>query len=503
MMLLIRHYWTKSIARQLMLGIALVHAVLMSIFVMDLVAREKAFLLDLSEKQAIGLAQTLAANGSSWMLSQDFIGLEEVINSQSGFPSLQYAMFVDTTGKVMGYTERHAVGQYLSDRISQTLLTAKAEVQILVNEVALIDIAAPILAMGKPIGWARVGISRQGIMANLTLVTRNGILYTLVAILIGTLFAWLMSYGLTLDIRRLVTRANQLQAGESGIDFSLHRQDELGQMADNFQALNETLEDKVTQRTRQLDEANNEIKRFAYIVSHDLRAPLVNIKGFSSELSYSAEILRTQLDNPTCEPKDAQIVHEILHEDIPEAIEFIQNSAQKMDGQINAILALSRLGSRKLHIQSIDTHALVKEQLSLLQHQLEAQHTTLTLADLPVILADKLSMEQIFANLLGNAVKYQRTEQPSTLHIHAHVEPHQVTFEVTDNGRGIAAQDIANVFDLFKRAGAQDTIGEGMGLAYVKTLVTLHGGSIDCTSVLGQGSTFRFSVAQQEVATHA
>lgn len=224
-----------------MLGIALVHAVLMTIFVIDLTGREKTFLVDLSKEQAVGLAETLAANGTSWVLAQDVIGMEEIINSQSGFPGLQYAMFLDTKGKVLGYTDISQVGKYIDDKISKTLLHAEPRTYALIDNANFIDIATPILANNQQIGWARVGISRAGITDNIQHVTRNGVIYTFVAILIGTIFAWFMARSLTTDIRKLVSCANRVQKGETDVVFVLDREDELGEMAEKFHALNETL----------------------------------------------------------------------------------------------------------------------------------------------------------------------------------------------------------------------------------------------------------------------
>ncbi len=257
----LKKIWAKSIARQLMLGIALVHAVLMTIFVVDLVNREKTFFLDLSQKQAFGLAKTLATNSTSWVLARDFIGMEEIIISQSGFPSLQFAMLVDTKGQVLAYTDTEQVGKYIDDEISRTLLTAKPEPYILASDSGFIDTAAPIIVNKRQIGWARVGISRAGINDNIKHVTRNGLLYMLIAIVVGTIFAWFMARGLTTDIRKLVSRANQLQRGEKNIDFFLEREDELGKMAQNFQELNETLLIQVHNLQREIIAKKNAIDK--------------------------------------------------------------------------------------------------------------------------------------------------------------------------------------------------------------------------------------------------
>jgi PAS domain S-box-containing protein len=240
----LKKIWTKSIARQLMFGIALVHAVLMTIFVVDLVQREKAFLVNLSREQAIGLAETLATNGTSWVLSQDFIGMEEIINSQSGFPGLKYAMFLDTKGKVLAYTDLDQVGKYIDDEISRSLFTAKPETYALIDHSGFIDIATPILAHNQQIGWARVGISRIGITENINHVTKNGLVYTIAAILIGTLFAWFMGRGLTMGLRQLSQATHGIIKGDHGVRCELNRHDELGVLAHDFNVMLTIIDDK-------------------------------------------------------------------------------------------------------------------------------------------------------------------------------------------------------------------------------------------------------------------
>jgi len=262
-----------------------------------------------------------------------------------------------------------------------------------------------------------------------------------------------------------------------------------------LEASNQHLEHRVQQRTAELEQANHEIKRFAYIVSHDLRAPLVNIKGFSAELKYSLRDLQTVLTPHYCEQDNAPLA-QILTEDLPEAIGFIEASANKMDDQINAILALSRMGSRVLKPETLDMNTLIQQQLTVLQHLLDKNHVVLKIEDLPLLVADRLCIEQIFANLLGNAVKYLQPDQAGLLHISAEQEAGRTVFHLEDNGRGISEKEQSGVFDLFTRAGQQDTLGEGMGLAYIKTLVQRHGGNLWCDSTLGKGSIFSFSIQQ-------
>ena len=226
----IQRFWTRSIRRQLMLGIAVVHAVLMTIFVVDLVERQRHFLTEQSIAQANSLAKTLAANSSSWLLARDLEGLNEVLQSQTGYPQLRYAMVLTPQGKVVAHTEPDKAGLYLVDEISRSLLESAAETQLLLADRQLVDTAHPVVTNSQLIGWARVGISQEAISTGLMTLTRNGVLYTLLAIVVGSLFALLMARGLTHGLQRLVVVADGIREGRRDLRSVTERDDEIGRL---------------------------------------------------------------------------------------------------------------------------------------------------------------------------------------------------------------------------------------------------------------------------------
>ena len=166
-----------------------------------------------------------------------------------------------------------------------------------------------------------------------------------------------------------------------------------------------------------------------------------------------------------------------------------------MDSFINAVLKLSRLGRRELSLKSVDMNALVEAARQSLAHQIEERHVALTVTDLPEIVADQTSMEQVIGNLFSNAVHYLDPDRQGVIEIGGKREDLSTTFWVRDNGRGISEDDAPKVFAPFRRAGKQDVPGEGMGLSYVKTMVRMHGGQIWFESKLGVGTTFFFTIA--------
>lgn len=272
---------------------------------------------------------------------------------------------------------------------------------------------------------------------------------------------------------------------------------DLARSRDATQALADSLEGMVAERTEDLTRANEEIQRFAYIVSHDLRSPLVNVMGFTAELEAATGQLGALVD--AVEAEAPRLLSEearlSAREDLPEAIGFIRASTQKMDRLINAILQLSRQGRRQLAPERIDVAQLVGQIRDTLTHRLTDADATLEVAGtLPEVISDRFSLDQIFSNLIENAVKYLRPGVPGRITVSGRREPQRVIYAIADNGRGIDPRDHARVFDLFRRSGAQDKPGEGIGLATVRALVFRLGGTIGVKSNLGQGATFTLSL---------
>jgi signal transduction histidine kinase len=271
---------------------------------------------------------------------------------------------------------------------------------------------------------------------------------------------------------------------------------------------NLNLEATVDERTADLREANNEIQRFAYIVSHDLRSPLVNIMGFTSEL----EELRTDIfrriatlsresasaaplpaiageAEPVLEGPDSQ-----LSQDFSEALGFIKSSIAKMDRLISAILSLTREGRREFEPVRIDTRELIEAIVTTLAHQAAEAEARIRIEPLPDIISDRLALEQIFSSLIDNAVKYLKPGVAGDITVRGRTKLGFAIFEIADNGRGIDPKDHQRIFDLFRRAGTQDRPGQGIGLAHVRALVRRLGGTMSVQSELNNGSTFTITL---------
>jgi signal transduction histidine kinase len=260
---------------------------------------------------------------------------------------------------------------------------------------------------------------------------------------------------------------------------------------DRLATANDALEARVAERTRDLSRANEEIQRYAYIVSHDLRAPLVNIIGFARELENAVAALKPLVEE--VDPGDPEAARAIaaVSEDIPEALKFIRSSTGRMDALITGILKLSRLGGLALQPQSIDLGQLAGECIATVRHRLNDAGAQVDVEGrLPTVTGDRNAIAQLLANLLDNAAKYLSDARAGRVVLRARQTAAQTIIEVEDNGRGVAAKDQTRIFELFRRAGTQDRPGDGIGLAHVRTLARRMGGDIAVRSDGWSGSVF-------------
>ncbi|MBA3048491.1 ATP-binding protein, partial [Brevundimonas sp.] len=260
---------------------------------------------------------------------------------------------------------------------------------------------------------------------------------------------------------------------------------------DALDRMNAGLENQVRDRTFELTRANEEIQRFAYIVSHDLRAPLVNVMGYTSELEQAGRVIDKAIAAAEKVRKVDPEVITAVREDMPEAVGFIRASTEKMDRLINAILKLSREGRRNLVPEQLEMTTLTQRIADSVHHQTQAAGAEIVVEPLPPLESDRLSVEQVMGNLIDNAVKYLDPSRPGRIVVSGEAAPGGwVVCRVADNGRGISDRDHERIFELFRRSGRQDRPGEGLGLAFVRNSVRRLGGDITVESELGKGSTF-------------
>ncbi|WP_054773090.1 PAS domain S-box protein [Methylogaea oryzae] len=226
------------------------------------------------------------------------------MRAQTRYPYLRYAMLLSPQGRVLGHSDPAFTGQYISDPTSLALLRIhNPNPQTLQNDARSVDVAEPVLANGRLIGWARVGIGQEHIANGLALVTRNGLIYTAMAILFGTAFALLMARGLTSDLRRLSRVATRVKGGSLNERADVRREDEIGLLAAAFNRMLDALHERAVENEIAHQKLANSQAQFAamfraipdaVIVTDDERRVRMVNPATEAMFGYTAEELQNR-----------------------------------------------------------------------------------------------------------------------------------------------------------------------------------------------------------------
>ena len=239
---------------------------------------------------------------------------------------------------------------------------------------------------------------------------------------------------------------------------------------------NEVLELQVTRRTAELEASNRDLEAFAYSVSHDLRAPLRAMSGFSRKLEtrYGAS----------------------LDETASHYVRRIVEGADRMGDVIDDLLRFSRLGRQDLTRQVVDPAALARDALQDLQPDLEGRSVDVAIEEMPEAWADRALMQHVYLNLISNAIKFTAGRPDARVVVASSTGPDGVcVYSVRDNGAGFDMKYAHKLFGVFQRLHARDEYeGTGVGLALVKAIVERHGGHVWADAELGKGATFCFTI---------
>jgi len=246
--------------------------------------------------------------------------------------------------------------------------------------------------------------------------------------------------------------------------------------------------------TSELEEKNKEMEQIIYVTSHDFRSPLVNIKGFSMELERSIEDMTSILQNSELSSEVWDGLSPIVEEDIPEALQFIQSSIPKMETLLNGLLEVSRAGRTEPKFEELDMNGLLQEVKTPFEHVIREGGVQVKIGHLPSCMGDKGQINQVFSNLLGNALKYLDPSRPGIIQITSQKDTDKVIYCVEDNGIGIPDEHKEKVFQMFHRIDTEVTTGEGLGLTIIKKILGKHSGKIWLESEYGVGSKFFVSL---------
>ncbi len=257
----------------------------------------------------------------------------------------------------------------------------------------------------------------------------------------------------------------------------------------------EVTERKQAEKTRarlntQLKAKNKELEQIISVASHDLRSPLVNIDGYGKELEHAIDDLRSAFDSDKTPAEALEAVAPLLAQDMPNALRFIRTSTSKMDALLAGLLKLSRSGRAALTLDSLDMNELIGKVVNASEFQIKEAGPELDIADLPPCKGDAVQVNQVFSNLLGNALQYLDSERPGAIRISGRVEGERSVYCVEDNGIGIAPAHRQNIFEIFHRLDPAKSKGEGLGLTIVQQILARLSGAVWVESKPGEGSRF-------------
>jgi len=270
-----------------------------------------------------------------------------------------------------------------------------------------------------------------------------------------------------------------------------------------LRASNQQLKADEKEREKLLDilfTKNKELQSIIHIVSHDLKTPLVNIDGFSKELADDCKRLLELMQDATFSEDKAYKANALINEYLPESLQFITASTNKIHILLDGMVQVSRIGDVAVDIEPLDMNKMVEEIIKTVQFNAKECDAVITADNLPGCLGDNAMINQVFSNLIGNALKYLDKKRKGKIHISGRILGQMSIYCVEDNGIGIAPEHHDEIFKVFCRLNAGNSAdGEGLGLSIAMRILSRLNGTIRVESEPGKASRFFVSLPKVKI----
>lgn len=339
-------------------------------------------------------------------------------------------------------------------------------------------------SVGVPIKVTYSQVWRKFLHGLLPMLALFGIMFIITTGLFNRLVAH--------PVRKLKEGVESIAQGSYNVRVKPTGSKEINDLADAYNRMAETIERNIAERNRAEEErerVNRELEQIIYVTSHDLRAPLVNVEGYQKEIKYSLDEIEKILSDMSVPPEIREKAAKIMEKDIPEASGYIERSVYKMDSLLNALLRLARSGRAKLNIKELDMNSLMKNVIDTFEYRIKESGAAVNITGLPSCKGDEAQINQLFSNILWNAVKYLDPERPGVIKVSGFRQDGQSIYCIEDNGIGIKPEDHETIFKAFHQIKPTEE-GEGLGLSIARKIAERHNGSIRVESEDGKGSRF-------------
>jgi signal transduction histidine kinase/CheY-like chemotaxis protein len=537
-----------TIRRQLIIGVAAVHLVLMSIFVIDVTYRQRSFLTDRAKNRVLFQVNVLATGSLPYVIVDDLAGLSEVVDAFSRDRTVRYAMVTGLDGRILSHSDHAKSGQYVQESATRRVLTGPAESRLLYESPLTVQAVGPISVHGRQIGWAWLGVDRSGDQQHLAHVTWSGALYIFFAVMIGAAFAIALANTITRPLRRLLAGAERLsqdrldeavpvtsknEVGVVTVAFNA-AMERLARQRSQLRAAQDELEKRVEERTEELAKANDvlaeEIRertetqgalRKAHAELED------RVKERTAELAQTNEQLRTEIVQRehvedellrarkleslgvlaggiahdfnnflTAVRGNVELAKMYLHagDQVYEILEQAAHGCDRAASLATQLLTFGKGGAPVRRVVSVA--ALLKDAVALVRAGAQFSLDLHIADDLCSAEIDADQISQSLHNILLNA----RQSMPESGIIEVRAENFvseagwlplsagkYVRISVRDYGCGIPSDLLPRIFDPYFTT---KQTGSGLGLATAYAIIAKHKGHITVQSTVGIGTTF-------------